>query len=103
VANLAFRPRHGEDALIARLKAQGIPVVSVFLSGRPLFAGPLLNASDAFVAAWLPGTQGAGVADVLVAGADGKPARDFAGTLPFPGRPMRARPSPRRCSRPAMA
>ena len=84
VANLAFRPRHGEDALIARLKAQGIPVVSVFLSGRPLFAGPLLNASDAFVAAWLPGTQGAGVADVLVAGANGKPARDFAGTLPFP-------------------
>lgn len=84
VANLAFRPRHGEDALIARLKAQGIPVVSLFLSGRPLFAGPLLNASDAFVAAWLPGTQGAGVADVLVARADGQPARDFAGTLPFP-------------------
>ncbi|PTR10325.1 MULTISPECIES: glycoside hydrolase family 3 protein [unclassified Novosphingobium] len=84
VANLAFRPRNGEDALIARLKAQGIPVVSVFLSGRPLFAGPLINASDAFVAAWLPGTQGAGVADVLVAGRDGKPARDFAGTLPFP-------------------
>lgn len=82
--NLAFRPRAGEQALIAGLKAKGVPVVSVFLSGRPLFAGPLLNASDAFVAAWLPGTQGSGVADVLVSGKDGKPPRDFTGRLPFP-------------------
>ena len=82
--NLAFRPREGEQELIARLKAQGIRVVSVFLSGRPLFTGPEINVSDAFVAAWLPGTQGAGLADVLVAGRDGKPARDFTGRLPFP-------------------
>eukprot|EP01035_Chromulina_nebulosa_P052415 gene52415-71468_t len=39
--------------------------------------------ADAFVAAWLPGTQGRGVADVLVAGANGKPMRDFTGRLPF--------------------
>jgi beta-glucosidase len=81
--DLAFRSRDGEQDLIARLKAQGIRVVSVFLSGRPLFAGSLINASDAFVAAWLPGTQGAGVADVLAAGRDGKPVRDFSGRLPF--------------------
>jgi beta-glucosidase len=49
-----------------------------------LFAGSEINASDAFVAAWLPGTQGDGVADVLVARKDGKPARGFTGKLPFP-------------------
>lgn len=81
--NLAFRPQAGEQELIARLKAQGIRVVSVFLSGRPMFTGAQINASDAFVAAWLPGSQGAGVADVLVAQANGLPVRDFTGRLPF--------------------
>jgi beta-glucosidase len=82
--DLAFRTNPNEDALIARLKAQGVRVVVVFISGRPMFAGKLINQSDAFVAAWLPGTQGQGVADVLVAGADGKARRDFTGRLPFP-------------------
>lgn len=82
--NLAFTVGSEQQALISRLKAQGTRVVVVFLSGRPLFTGPLLNQADAFVAAWLPGTQGNGVADVLVAGADGKPRRDFTGRLPFP-------------------
>ncbi len=81
--NLAFRNQNGELEMLAKLKAQGIKVVSVFLSGRPLFAGAAINASDAFVAAWLPGTQGQGVADVLVAHAGGKPARGFTGKLPF--------------------
>lgn len=83
IPNLAYRDRAGELAMIARLKSQGVRVVSVFLSGRPLFVGAQINASDAFVAAWLPGTQGAGVADVLVAGRDGKSPRDFTGRLPF--------------------
>lgn len=83
VPDIAFRPLAGEDALIARLKARGVKVVSLFLTGRPLFAGNLMNASDAFVAAWLPGTQGAGVADVLVAERNGRPRADFAGKLPF--------------------
>lgn len=82
--HLAFRPLKGEDELIDRLKAQGVKVVVVFLSGRPRFTGSLINRADAFVAAWLPGSQGAGVADVLVAGPDGKTRRDFAGRLPFP-------------------
>lgn len=82
--NLAYAVPADQEALIARLKAQGTRVVVVFLSGRPLFTGPLLNQADAFVAAWLPGTQGNGVADVLVAGADGRARRDFAGRLPFP-------------------
>jgi beta-glucosidase len=70
-------------ALLKKFKAAGIPVVSIFLSGRPLWVNPELNASDAFVAAWLPGTEGAGVADVIVGDAAGKPRRDFHGTLSY--------------------
>lgn len=68
---------------VRKLRAQGIPVVSVFISGRPLWARPEIDASNAFVAAWLPGTEGGGIADVLLAGADGKPRHDFSGTLSF--------------------
>lgn len=82
--HLAFQEQRGESRLIADLKARGIPVVVVFLSGRPLFTGKLINQADAFVAAWLPGTQGNGVADVLVARANGQPLRDFSGKLSFP-------------------
>ena len=69
--------------MLRRLKKAGIPVVSVFLSGRPLWVNREINASDAFVAAWLPGTEGGGIADVLVAGNDGKPRFDFHGKLSF--------------------
>src|SRR3546814_1627377 len=74
----------GDLATLKTLKAAGVPVVAVFLSGRPLFTNTEINAADAFVAAWLPGSQGAGVADVLVAGADGTAAKGFPGKLPFP-------------------
>ena len=83
VPNLAFQPMAGDAEMIARFKSQGIPVVVVFLSGRPMFTGRLINQADAFVAAWLPGTQGRGVADVLVAGANGKAPRGFTGRLSF--------------------
>ncbi|RZJ43958.1 MAG: 1,4-beta-D-glucan glucohydrolase, partial [Brevundimonas sp.] len=68
---------------LRRLKAAGIPTVSVFLSGRPMWVNPELNQSDAFVAAWLPGTEGAGIADVLIGDRDGKARHDFRGTLSF--------------------
>jgi beta-glucosidase len=85
VPTLDYQPAGATDlALLKKLKAAGIPVVSVFLSGRPLWTNPEINASDAFVAAWLPGSQGAGVADVLVAKKDGKTVRPFTGTLSFP-------------------
>lgn len=81
---LEYQPGDKQDlALLQRLKEQHIPVVAVFLSGRPLWVNPELNASDAFVAAWLPGTEGAGVADVLVGDAAGKPRMDFSGKLSF--------------------
>lgn len=50
---------------IANVKKAGIPVVVVLLSGRPMILGDALNQADAFVAAWLPGTEGQGVTDVL--------------------------------------
>jgi beta-glucosidase len=65
-----------------KLKEQGIPVVAVMITGRPLYVNPALNAADAFVVTWLPGTEGAGLADVLVGDAAGKPRFDFTGTLP---------------------
>ena len=65
------------------LRRRGIPVVSVFLSGRPLWVNPELNASNAFVAGWWPGTEAGGIADVLVGDDAGKPRRDFAGRLSF--------------------
>ena len=54
-----------DAALIQKAKTAGVPVVTVLLSGRPLVLGAALENSDAFVAAWLPGTEGEGVADVL--------------------------------------
>ncbi|WP_428970381.1 glycoside hydrolase family 3 N-terminal domain-containing protein [Sphingomonas sp. Xoc002] len=81
---LEYSPEDKSDlALLKKLKAAGIPVVAVFLSGRPLWVNPELNAADAFVAAFLPGTEGGGVADVLIAGRDGKPRSDFHGKLSF--------------------
>jgi beta-glucosidase len=61
--DLSLPPDHLE--LIQKAKKSGVPVITVLLSGRPLVLGVALDASDALVAAWLPGTQGEGVADVL--------------------------------------
>ena len=84
ITSLEYQPGDKRDlALIKRLKDQGVPVVAVFLSGRPLWVNPEINAADAFVAAWLPGTEGEGVADVLVADAAGKARHDFRGRLSF--------------------
>ena len=65
-----------------KLKEQGIPVVAVMITGRPLYVNPALNAADAFVVAWLPGSEGAGLADVIVGNAQGEPRFDFSGKLP---------------------
>jgi len=52
-------------AVLRQAKAGGAPVVLVLLSGRPLILGEALDLADAVVAAWLPGTEGRGVTDVL--------------------------------------
>jgi beta-glucosidase len=80
--NVDFSDAH-DLKLIQDLRAQGIPVVAVFLSGRPLYVTSEINASNAFVAAWLPGSEGAGVSDVLFAKPDGSVAYDFRGKLSY--------------------
>jgi beta-glucosidase len=100
IPNLAYKPGKEKDLqLLRRLRAAGIPVVAVFLSGRPMSVNREINASDAFVAAWLPGSEGGGIADVLFAGAHGKPAFDFTGRLSYSW-PRRASQSPLNAGQP---
>ncbi|GLX81134.1 glycoside hydrolase family 3 protein [Thalassotalea eurytherma] len=82
--NLDYQRGEKSDlALLNKLKAQGIPVVSIFISGRPMWVNAELNASDAFVAAWLPGSEGNGVSDVLFTLPNGEITHDFVGKLSF--------------------
>jgi beta-glucosidase len=82
--NVEFQRGNKKDLkLLRKLKAHGIPVVAVFISGRPMWVNAELNASDAFVAAWLPGTEGQGVAEVLFRDSVGKINYDFTGRLAF--------------------
>lgn len=62
-SDLSLSPE--DAALVEQLTTKGITVVVVLLSGRPLIVNSTLEKSSAFVAAWLPGTEGQGVADVL--------------------------------------
>ena len=64
-------------AAVKKMKATGLPVVVVVISGRPLILDPILESADAILAAWLPGTEGEGVTDILFG--DYKPT----GKLPF--------------------
>ncbi|MXO70673.1 1,4-beta-D-glucan glucohydrolase [Altererythrobacter buctensis] len=73
----------GPYATMQRLRQQGIPVVAVMITGRPLYVNEALNSADAFVVTWLPGSEGGhGLADVLVGDAHGHPRFDFTGRLP---------------------
>lgn len=84
VGNLAYKPRDNRDwELLKKLRSQNIPVVSLFISGRPLWVNREINASDAFVAIWLPGSEGQGVADVIFKNAEGNINYDMKGRLSF--------------------
>lgn len=78
--NLDFVPNGFDVSKLAEFQSKDIPVVSVFLSGRPLWTNPELNQSDAFIAAWLPGSEGGGISDLLF---QRDPAFDFTGRLSF--------------------
>ena len=65
--------------LIRELKQRGHRVVTVFYSGRPLYVNEELMLSDAFVAAWLPGTEAAGITDLVFSNGE----YDFMGRLPY--------------------
>ena len=68
--------------LLEAMNAQSIPTVSIFLSGRPLVVNRQLNASDAFIAAWLPGSAVEGIADVIFT-IDDEIHHDFTGKLSY--------------------
>jgi beta-glucosidase len=71
---------HPEDLEVierVRTQAPGVPIVTVLVAGRPLHVNKELNRSDAFVMAWLPGSEGGGIADVLFGD------HGFTGKLPF--------------------
>ena len=74
--DLVFRDEEGLK-LLRQFDEQDIPTVAVFLSGRAMWMNREINVADAFVASWLPGSEGAGVADVLT----GK--REATGRLSF--------------------
>jgi len=68
---------------IDRVSGKGVPVIILLYSGRPVAANDLINRSDAFIAAWLPGTEGLGIADMLLGRRGNGAATDFTGRLPF--------------------
>jgi beta-glucosidase len=83
-ASMRHTGRYPQDRqALDRVSGKGVPVVTVLFSGRPVGVSDLINRSDAFVAAWLPGTEGLGLTDLLLAKSDGKPAYDFTGRLSF--------------------
>lgn len=82
--NLYYGAQYAQDLInLKKLKARGLKVISIFLTGRALWVNPELNQSDAFVVAWLPGSEGQGVSDVLFKNANGKINYDFKGKLSF--------------------
>ena len=82
--SLEYQPGNKSDlALLQSLRDKDIPVVSIFITGRPLWVNAELNASNAFVVAWLPGTEGGGIADVIFKTPAGATNYDFTGKLSF--------------------
>jgi len=51
---------------VHNMKNAGIGVVVILISGRPMLINDVLDLADGFIAAWLPGTQGQGVTDVIL-------------------------------------
>ena len=75
---LELAKTHPEDLqVIKKIAEKGIPVVAILISGRPLVINPELEEASAFVAAWLPGSEGNGIADVVFGD------YDFQGKLSF--------------------
>ena len=78
--NLDFIPNGFDTNKLSVYKNKGIPIVSVFLSGRPMWANTEINNSDSFIAAWLPGSEGGGISDMLF---QTDTSYDFLGRLSF--------------------
>ncbi len=76
----SIKPTYRVDLeIIKRLNAAGLKVITIFYSGRPLYVNEEINNSDAFVAAWLPGTEAEGITDVLF----NQNGKNFTGRLSY--------------------
>jgi beta-glucosidase len=81
---LEHAARYPSDlAVLKRVAGRGAPVVTIFFSGRPAYVNKELNRSDAFVAAFLPGTEAGSIADLLFRDARGGIGRSFTGKLSY--------------------
>ena len=69
--------------LMKKYAKEGIKVVSLFITGRPLIVDEEIDISDAFVTIWLPGTSVEGINDVIFTNFDNTVNYDFKGKLPF--------------------
>ena len=78
--NLIFNSTENHLEWLRMLKSDEIPVVTIFLSGRPMWMNREINFSDAFIAAWLPGTEGNGITDLIFMNDE---KYDFTGRLSF--------------------
>jgi beta-glucosidase len=74
-ADLSLSPQ--DIQVIESLRQHSKKLIVILVSGRPMVITPQLGTPDAWVAAWLPGTEGDGVADILFGG------RPFTGKLPY--------------------
>jgi beta-glucosidase len=77
-ADLSLAP--ADAALVQKVRSAGVPVAVVIFSGRPLILGDTFDQANAVLAAWLPGTEGQGIADVLLG--DYKPTGKLSFTWP---------------------
>jgi beta-glucosidase len=83
VAYAELKGSYARDlAILRRLRSSGIPVVTVMLTGRPLYVTEEINLSDAFAVAWLPGPHGTALTDVLFQAAPGQRSHEIGGRLP---------------------
>ena len=65
------------EEAIEKAREKNVPVIMLLLSGRPVTIADYIDCFDAIIAAWLPGSEGDGVADVLLGD------YDFTGRLPY--------------------
>ena len=85
IETLAWQQGRSRDLnLIRQFSEQGVPVITIFLTGRPLWIDAALKASDAFVIASLPGPEGHAVADVMMTAQEGHKLHQFEGRLLMP-------------------
>jgi beta-glucosidase len=75
VSDIPLRQR--DIDMLKQVYGYNCPVIVIMLSGRPMTITDEYEKWDALIAAWLPGTEGGGIADVLFG------SRDFTGKTPY--------------------